>query len=231
MDEFEIKVRTFWRIINSRDLLKNQARSVSNLNVKRILRSKFPVIDSELHKFVTFARRLILPVTRQRMQERAMMIASTNDITDVNGSNGYTDRFIRRNNIHRSVRLHGCGGSALPRNHEERSEISSIASAYPLLTIYNMDESGLFYRLRPRMSYLSLEEIHATVWGTELQRHKNRISIVLYVNGDGSHTASVWYIGHPADPKFFGIVALVFWKGTIVTRKMRGLTVTSSHIG
>ncbi len=154
-------------MINSREVLQNQGRSVSNSNVKRILRPKFPVVDSEIHKFVTFARRSKLPVTRQLMQKREFMIALTNNIADFNGSNGYIDKFIRRNNIHRSVRLHGRGGTAPPCNSEERmSEIRSIANAYPLHTIYNMDESGLFYRLCPRMSYLYSDETCATVRGT-----------------------------------------------------------------
>ncbi len=120
------------------------------------------------------------------------MIALANGITELNGRNGYIEKFISRNTIHRTVRLHGHGASVLPSNYEERTiEVRTIRNPYPLHNIYNMDESGSFYRLCPRMSYLSSKESRASAHVTGLQHHKNRISIVLCVNSDGSHTVSV----------------------------------------
>ena len=59
-----------------------------------------------------------------------------------------------------------------------------------------MDESGLFYRMGPRKSYLAPTESSQTVRGTDFQRQRARVSIVLYVNGDGLHNLPVRYIGH-----------------------------------
>ena len=83
------------------------------------------------------------------------------------------------------------------------TEIRSIAQGYPLRNIYNMDESGLFYRMCPRMSYLSPDEKRKEVRGTELQRHKSRLTIVLCVYGDGSHPVPVKYIGSASHPRCF----------------------------
>ncbi len=122
--------------MNSRKELKNQARKTSDSGVQRILCPKYLVIGVELDKFITFARRLRLPVSRQLIKERAMMIGLTNVIEDYNSIIGYIEKFIRRNNINRSVRLHGRGGTSLPSNYEQRmEEIRSIANAYSLYII------------------------------------------------------------------------------------------------
>ena len=63
---------------------------------------------------------------------------------------------MRRASIQISIQLHGRGGSTIPNGHEKRMyQIQEICSMYPLRNIYNMDESGLFYRLCPRISYFS----------------------------------------------------------------------------
>ena len=66
-----------------------------------------------------------------------------------------------------------------------------------------MDESGLFYRLCPRISYLSSSENRRHVRGTDLQRNKDGITIAMSVNADGTHILPVWYIGHAANPRCF----------------------------
>ena len=46
----------------------------------------------------------------------------------------------------------------LPDNHTARmEEIREIAAEYDVSNIYIMDESGLFYRMLPRRTYLSGE--------------------------------------------------------------------------
>ena len=44
---------------------------------------------------------------------------------------------MRRAGIQSSVRLHGCGGSAIPNGHEGRmNQIQELCSIYPLRNIY-----------------------------------------------------------------------------------------------
>ena len=66
-----------------------------------------------------------------------------------------------------------------------------------------MDESGLFYQMGPRKSYLSLNEDPRHARGTELQRQKARITIVPCVDADGSHSVPVNYVGHATEPRCF----------------------------
>ena len=100
---------------------------------------------------MSFARSLRLAVTRQLIQERANIIATALGIEEFKASNGYIERFRRRNCVGKSVRLHERGVSILPRNHVERMmELRTVTGNYPQKNIYNMDESGFFYRMGPR---------------------------------------------------------------------------------
>ena len=93
------------------------------------------------------------------MQERELRTEFKKGIHDFKASNGYIENFMRRAVLQSSVRLVGLSGSSILYGHKERmNQIEEICSVYPLWDIYNMDESGFFYSLCPRISYLSSSE-------------------------------------------------------------------------
>ena len=210
LHEFSTSPRTFRRIVHKKEVLQSHAKKERPLTIKKELYGKYPEVDAEVEAFVSYARSSGLPVTRELMQERALTAALTRGISTFKESNGYIEKFMKRAGIDISVRLHGRGGSTIPNGHEERmNQIRDICYLYPLRNIYNTDEYGLFYRLCPRMSYFSFSEIRRDVRGIDLQRNKNRITIVMAVNADGSHILPVWYIGHPKTRNVFEIQDLL----------------------
>ena len=57
----------------------------------------------------------------------------------------------------RKKKIQSRSGSILPRNQMERlTELKIVTGNYPLKDVYNMDESGLPYRMGPQKSYLVL---------------------------------------------------------------------------
>ena len=56
-----------------------------------------------------------------------------------------------------------------------------------------MDETGLFYRLLPRYTLLLPDEDDKTVRGKKIK--KNRITLALCANADGSHKIDLALIG------------------------------------
>ena len=44
--------------------------------------------------------------------------------------------------------------------------------------VYDMDETGSFYRLEPNRTYLLATEYRHTTRGTELQKHKSPVTAV-----------------------------------------------------
>ena len=65
---------TCQRYIRDKNRLREQAENGSPLYVKRALYAKYPGIDSELIRFVRFAGRLRLPVTRRLMQKEQKLL-------------------------------------------------------------------------------------------------------------------------------------------------------------
>ena len=97
--------------------------------------------------------------------------------------------FLRRNPIQNSIRLNGKGSSFVLIDHTIRmAEIRSTVSDCPLSMLYSMDETGLFYRMGPNRTYLLQSEDDSATGGTELQKQKQRITVVLCVNADGHHS-------------------------------------------
>ena len=138
------------------------------------------------------------------IQERARRTAVALHVPEFMGSNAYIERFSRHTIVHKSIRLHGRGGSALPLDYLQRmEELQTVAVQDPLKNIYEMDESGLFYRVWRRKSYLAPNKDPRHARGAELQRHKSRITIVLCVKSDGSYSVPVCYVGHAAEPRYF----------------------------
>ncbi len=92
----------------------------------------------------------------------------------------------RRYEIGNSIRLYGEAAdvdvsTVEPAMRELRSQLSN----YQPKDIFNMDESGLFYRAMPARTYLAYNESRKTVRGTKALKAKDRVTLVLCVNADG----------------------------------------------
>ena len=68
---------------------------------------------------------------------------------------------------------------------------------YPLEDIYNMNETGLFWKLLPDRT-LALEQLP----GGKL--HKERISVAFCCNASGTHKLNPWFIHKRYRPRCFG---------------------------
>ena len=73
--------------------------------------------------------------------------------------------------------------------------LRSIYALYEPSNIWNMDESGLFFRMGSHQSYLSSTEFRHETRGTELGKQKDRVTMVLACNADGSNVIPARYIG------------------------------------
>ena len=80
--------------------------------------------------------------------EHAKSLASKLEIPEgaLNFSVGWLQKFKKRHSIHQ-VKLHGEGASVdLTVVSEALPQLRNICGNYPPERIYNMDETGLFYR-------------------------------------------------------------------------------------
>ena len=143
-------------------------------------------------------------VSMKVIQTRARMVASDLNLPKFKESRAWMEKYIRRNGIQSSIKLHGKGQAILPENVAQRiAEIQNIARDYELCNIYNQDESGLFYRLCQSRSYLINEECWAHTRGSHLQKAKQRLTVYFAVNSNISDILPIRYIGSARVPTCF----------------------------
>ncbi|KAE8913425.1 hypothetical protein PF005_g17746 [Phytophthora fragariae] len=93
--------------------------------------------------------------------------------------------------------MHGEGGSvnsaALPA---QIADLKRRLQGYRLADIYNMDETGLFYKLAPDKTIASRQIEGA-------KKSKVRVTVALTYNADGSDMREPFIIGHANKPRCF----------------------------
>ena len=87
-----------------------------------------------------------------------------------------------------------------------RVQLREVISAFAPCDVYNVDETGLFYWMPPSKS-LSQGPHHGT------KQFKDRITVALFTNADGSDSIKPVVIGKSAQPRCFKD----FTVGTYVT--------------
>ena len=75
-------------------------------------------------------------------------------------------------------------------------EIRKTLDEYALNDIYNMDETGLFYRMQADNS-LATRQLEGR------KQNKERITIAICCNADGSDKLLLWVIGKSFNPRCF----------------------------
>jgi hypothetical protein len=77
-------------------------------------------------------------------------------------------------------------------------DLYAIIAQYDPENVYNMDETGLFFRLLPRYSLLMQDEDISTTRGKK--KYKDRVSLIVCTNAVGSHKIPCALIGKPKAP-------------------------------
>ena len=112
-------------------------------------------------------------------------------------SAAWIDGFKRRHSL-RQRNKHGEAGSAdrLEHTREIIQEIREKAKTYIPEDVYNMDETGYFWKLVPDRS-LGTERVSGQ------RQEKARITVALTCNATGSRKLPPWIIGKATHPKAF----------------------------
>ena len=90
-----------------------------------------------------------MPVSGPYIQQKALELAERYDQANFKASNGWLQRFKERHNISSAVisGVKGCVDNIVVDDWKER--LPDLISGYKPGDIYNMDETGLFYRALP----------------------------------------------------------------------------------
>ena len=152
---------------------------------------KFPLLDHAMSLWVENVTAGGVTLTDLLIKEKARIFAQALNIqeNELVFSNGWLEKFKKRNNIKR-YRAHGKAGSApLESLPEERERLRKLLGRFTLDRIYNIDETGLFYRMPPNQT-LSTKPVLGQ------KKDKTRITVLLGVNATGTDKLVPWVIGN-----------------------------------
>ncbi|KAF0683316.1 Aste57867_24626 [Aphanomyces stellatus] len=142
-----------------------------------------PDIEQELRIWIERANSANCSLTGDIIMRKAQQLAKDkNLITLVKFSKGWLYRFQQRRGL-QIFRLHG--------------EAASIPQQYDRRDIYNMDETGIFYNCQPNTTISNKAR-------SGMNKDKNRISVVLAANTDGSDKRELTFIDMARRPRCFG---------------------------
>jgi hypothetical protein len=163
--------------------------------------AQWPELERALFEFQLKMERASLPITGDLLKQTAQKLWPL--LPEYQGkpcpkfSNGFLDGFKMRHHIKRRKR-HGEANSAPIQEAEPRmQEIREVSKEYALRDQFNMDETGLFWKLVPD-SGLATEQTP----GKKLE--KSRITLAFCCNADGSCLLDPWVINKYRNPRCFG---------------------------
>ena len=111
-------------------------------------------------------------------------------------SNGWLDGFKQRHKL-RSIKAQGEASSVnQDAVREAMDQMREEVQQYAAEDVYNMDESGLFWKMSPDRWLAT-----GIVAGTKKQ--KSRITVVFACNSTGSDRVPLWMIGTVRHPRCF----------------------------
>ncbi len=152
-----------------------------------------------LYIWIDSMRRANLLVPPSLAIAKAKSIASNLSIpeTDFKASWQWLRRFRVRRGLQKML-LHEEGAEV---NKSDLGLLAALDDLYAIIAqydpenIYNMDETGLFFRLLPRYSLLMPNEDISTTRGKK--KSKDRVSLIMCTNAVGSHKIPCALIGKP----------------------------------
>ena len=135
-------------------------------------------------------------LTDEVILKRAEKYAAELKNLDFKASRGWLDRFKRRNSM-KQRNFHGETYSKDPVNFSDYlSEIKILVNQYGESNVFNMDETGLFYKIIPSKSICKNSR-------KGYKNFKDRVSIMLCSNMDGSEKLKPLIIGKSKKPRCF----------------------------
>ena len=140
-------------------------------------------------------------ILKTKARELWAALPQFDDIEEPKWSNGWLEGFKKRFKIKEYVQ-HGEAGTAAidnPDNIAQMEEVRRLCTLYELRDILNMDETGLNWKRTP-------DRTLATKSHSGTKKSKDRITIALTSNADGSEKFTAWVIGKSENPRSFSKV-------------------------
>lgn len=208
---FEISKTQVQRTGKNQDIIFDSVKSNNLTLVSKIIvdKSENKDLDDAVYKWFCEMRNPTfrckpLPIARAHIQARALREAQQRGIDNFKASDGWFPNWKRRCCVGASVRLYGEAGDVDVASFKPAMDkLRSVLCFYKPENIFNMDETGLFYRAMPSRTYLATNENRRTVRGTKALKAKDRVTLVLCINATGSCKVDPLIVGTASNPHCF----------------------------
>lgn len=203
-DTYGIAVRTVYDIRKNKEkILKFYSQSYSNVGMqkrKSLHAAKSSELDAVLFEWFKQRRSDGVPISGPILKEKARQIHAELKISEpCDFSSGWLSRFKQRHGIRY---LKACG-EKLSSDTEAAERF--IEDFFALVTeenlspeqIFNMDETGLFWRCLPRKTFVTSDESAPS----GVKEAKERLTILLCSNSAGTYKCKPLVVGKSARPR------------------------------
>lgn len=187
-----------------RDILESVSRTVKSNKFTRkctLKKAELPEMEKVLYRWFINLREKNIPVSGDMIKQKALSISASLNIGDFRASDGWLQRFKNRYGV-RFLKICGEKLSSQPELIDPfKDTLRKLIREHGFNEhqIYNADETGLFWRLLPDKTYVSLAE--KTAPGLKIA--KQRITFLGCVNASGLHKIKPLVIGKAKNPRCF----------------------------
>ncbi|KAF4528878.1 hypothetical protein B566_EDAN017099 [Ephemera danica] len=193
--KYELNLSTISMIYKNREKVLT-----NNSSIKRAYVSKpqFEELEQELNKFVDECKDANIPINGPILKEKAKTLALKLGYGEFRCSSGWLTKFKKRYNVS-ALRI--CGEDAKVSDDlvEDWHQVNDdIIKSYKPCDRFNMDETGLFFKCLPDST---LAKKGTRCHG--VKKSKERITVSLVSNQDGTEKLKPVVIGKIAHPRAF----------------------------
>ena len=196
--KFSVSRQTLATWLKAADSIREAFYSGGNLR-KRARLCANPDIEETLLLWIKKGRSANIPLSGPIIKEKAEELASSLGKSDFRCSDGWLTRFKKRH----SITFRALVGEAASVDGGvvaswQKDTLPMILSRYKPEDVYNMDETGLFYKCPNKRSMVMKGETCANG-----KLSKERITLVMCANMTGSDKLPVLVLGKSANPRCF----------------------------
>lgn len=166
-------------------------------NSKRLRFGQHAELETALQMWFSATRSQNAVVTDTVLREKAKQFGDELGITDFQYSVGWLQRFKARCGISNQVICGESAGVDPTVISNGRDQASKLIKDYALRDVYNLDETGLFFRMLPDRSLTTKDKTKG------IKKPKERISVMLCCNADGTDKLRPLVIGKSLNPRCF----------------------------
>lgn len=201
---------------NKQELLALAANSNISTDTVRLRDAEMPTIEKALARWIRGIRSTppyvpindqivqmkaqdfrseLLNLLNQRLQSETKVQEFKRKLIEFKFSNGWCQKFKSRHGFKFNLEHGEAGDVDMKVVDQSRIDFQNLLKQYLLADIYNCDETALFYKLLPNQSL----SVNSKQSGHK--RSKERVTVLLCCNADGSDKRKLLVIGKAENPR------------------------------